>query len=141
MDELYSEGWPEQIAEGLRQAIEFLNGGKSGEEGEGVRVFSLSKDANLIFSAFHQTHHLDLEGVGYLHWWKWLALLMDLGSETAFCQLISLRRRVKLGKATKEERAAAIEMGAAFEVPEYDTRTLEEKLAARRFYELAGVNK
>jgi hypothetical protein len=121
LDNLYPEP-PDDLLEALRLGVKFLNGGKdSGEDGEPaspLRLYSFDKDAGLIFSAFRQTHNIDLE-TAELHWWKFLALFMDLGSETTFCQLIGLRKRVKTGTASKEERAAAREMGEAFNIPEY----------------------
>lgn len=108
----------------------YLNGGKEAakdEESEGgLRLHSFSKDAALIFAAFRQTHDIDLASAD-LHWWTFLALFMDLGSDTAFCQLVALRKRVKTGKASKEERALAREMGDVFDLPELDTRSVEEK--------------
>ena len=130
---------PEDIEEALKQALWFLDGGKEGEgSGDGIRLFSWSRDANLIYAAFRQTHGIDL-ATAELHWWVFLALFMDLGQDTAFCQLTALRSRVKKGKATKEERAAAREMGEAFDVPDVDDRTLEEKEAEERFMQLIGA--
>lgn len=125
---------PPNIKEALIQGMRFLNG--SLEETDGgeyhPKVYSFIKDANLIFAAFRQTHGIDLESAD-MHWWKFMALFMDLGSETAFCNLVSLRSRVKTGKATKEERKMASDMGSMFEVPEVDTRTLDEKIAEANF--------
>jgi len=73
----------------------------------------------LIYAAFRQTHGIDLQKE-LLHWWVFLALFQDLGADTAFCSLVNLRRRVKSGQATKEEREHAIKMGDAFELPEVD---------------------
>lgn len=116
----------------------FLNGGKEASENdEGLRLYSFSKDANFIFAAFRQTHGIDLSTAD-LHWWKFLALFMDLGQDTTFCQLISLRKRVKTGKATKEEKQAAEEMPELFDLPEPDTRTLEEKEAEAEFMRLVA---
>lgn len=121
----------------IEQAIKFLNGGKTDED-DGhprPRVYSFSKDAELIFAAFYQTHGVDLQSAE-LHWWKFLALFMDLGADTAFCQLVNLRKRVKTGRATKEERKAAREMGAIFDVPEPDTRTPDERDKEAEFLRL-----
>lgn len=136
---LYNE-IPENLAEALQKAMWFLNGGseKSDEEFSGMRLYSFRKDANYIFAAFRQTHGMDLQTIEYLHWWTFMALFMDLGQDTVFCQLINLRKRVKTGKATKEEKAAAREMGDMFIVPDYDDRTLEEKEAERQFLEAVG---
>ena len=128
---------PRDIGQALAQANVFLNGGKVSEEDTVAhpRLYSFSKDANFIFAAFKQTHNIDLQ-IENFHWWKFLALFMDLGTETTFCQLISLRKRINAGTATKEERAAAREMGDIFEVPEVDDRTLEEKEAEIQFMKL-----
>jgi hypothetical protein len=61
---------------------------------------------------------------------------MDLGADTAFCNLVGLRKRVKSGKATKEEREVAREMGDLFDVPEPDLRTAEEKEQEAEFMRL-----
>lgn len=129
---------PDDMVEALKQGSQFLNAGRDEEEQTGPRVFSWNKDANLIYAAFQQTHGIDLESVPYLHWWKFIALFMDLGAETAFCNLVGLRRRVKTGKASKEERQAARDMGSAFIVEEIDDRTVEEREAERAFLELVG---
>jgi hypothetical protein len=131
------------IETAVLKGIKFLNGGMEESEGENqeilYRLYSFSKDANLIFAAFKQTHGIDLTDTEYLHWWKFIALFMDLGSETTFCNLVSLRKRVKSGKATKEEREAAKEMGEFFEVPEPNELDLEEMEAERKFMEM--INK
>lgn len=120
----------------------FLNGGKpSHDEDESApRLYSFSRDADLIFAAFRQTHGIDIKTVD-LHWWEFLALFLDLGADTTFCNLINLRKRVKTGKASKEEKAAARAMGEAFEVPEIETMTLEEREAEAEFMRLIGANK
>lgn len=130
---------PSDTEQAMVQANLFLNGGKiSEEESEpSPRVYSFSKDANFIFAAFRQTHGIDLQKET-LHWWEFLALFMDLGQDTTFCQLVSLRKRIKTGKANKEEKAAAREMGDLIDVPEFDDRTLAEKEAEADFLRKIG---
>jgi len=133
---------PEDVKAAFEQGSWFLNGGKPNtEEADGPRVFSWNKDANLIYAAFQQTHGIDLEAVEFMHWWKFMALFMDLGADTAFCSLAGLRRRIKTGKASKEERQMAREMGDAFLVEEIDDRTVEEREAERRFLDLVRSKK
>jgi hypothetical protein len=94
---------PDDIGAALIAGTWFLNGGEDEpQENDGPRVFSWAKDAQLIYAAFQQTHGIDLQAVEFLHWWKFVALFMDLGANTAFCNLVGLRRRVKTGKASKE---------------------------------------
>lgn len=131
---------PADMPTAIDRAQWFLNGGQVDEcesDTESVRLYSFAKDANFIFAAFKQTHGIDLQTAD-LHWWKFLALFMDLGQDTTFCQLVSLRKRIKTGKATKEERAAAHEMGNVLDVPEVDTRTLDEKEREAEFMRLVA---
>lgn len=139
-DNLYIDK-PDNIGAALEKGTWFLNMGREDNDDSGPRVFSWSKDANLIFAAFQQTHGIDLEAVPYMHWWKYMALFMDLGSETAFCSLVGLRKRVKTGKATKEEKAAARELGSMFIVEEIDDRTPDEIQAEREFLAMVRSRK
>jgi hypothetical protein len=137
LSSLYDE-IPADVQEAISQANWFLNNGQAGEsETASIRLYSFAKDANFIFAAFKQTHGIDLQ-VENLHWWKFLALFMDLGQDTTFCQLVSLRKRIKTGKASKEERSAAREMGELVDVPDVDTRTLEDKEREAHFMQLVA---
>jgi hypothetical protein len=135
IDNLFVET-PADIAEAGRAAIAYLDGG--GDDGEeesmegGLRLYSFSKDANIIYAAFQQTHGIDLQKA-QLHWWQFLALFMDMGADTTFCNLIGLRKRVKTGKASKEEKQMAQDMGSMFEVPDIDMRSLAEREADADF--------
>jgi hypothetical protein len=118
---------PQDVRQAIEKAHLFLNGGAISEhESDGIRLYSFAKDANLIYAAFKQTHGIDLQ-TAQLHWWQFLALFMDLGQDTTFCQLVALRKRLKTGKASKEEKQAAREMSEMIDVPELDERSLEEK--------------
>ena len=128
---------PSDLNGAIQQALKFLNGGKEEQEDvSGPRVYSFDKDAQIIFAAFKQTHGIDLTELESLHWWKFLALFMDLGSETTFSNLVSLRKRLKTGKASKEERQAAREIGELVDLPEIDTRSLEDKETETEFLRL-----
>jgi hypothetical protein len=131
---------PSNIGAAIEQGTKFLNGGKESEpnDDEPVRVYSFSKDANFIYSAFRSTHGIDLQKTN-LHWFEFLSLFMDLGSETTFCNLISLRKRVKDGTASKEEKQTARDMGDIFDIPEPDNRTLEEREKEAQFMQLVGA--
>lgn len=130
---------PENVKDATIKAVKFFDGGAEGtqEEQEPLpRLYSFSKDSQFIFSAFRQTHGIDLTTEKNMHWWKFLALFMDLGSETTFSNLVALRKKIKTGNATKEERKAAREMGEMFDIPEPDTRTLDEKMQEEEFLRL-----
>jgi len=99
-----------------------------------MRLYSFNKDAPFIMAAFKQTHGIDLDTAN-MHWWKFMTLFMDMGSDTTFSNLVSLRKRVKTGKASKEERAMAREIADIFDLPEIDNRTLEERELDNEFVE------
>jgi hypothetical protein len=133
---------PDDINGALEQGMKFLNFGRTEvvEDDNPMRLYSFAKDASLIFSAFRQTHQIDLV-TEKLHFWTFLSLFSDLGSDTAFCQLIGLRKRVKTGTASPEEVKAAEDMGAAFTLEEPDLRTAEEKEQEAEFMRLVGQGK
>lgn len=117
---IYGETIPDDVEVALKLAVKFLDGGKEPPEEENPfadnkRLYSFEKDSALIYAAFQQTHGIDLQKTD-LHWWQFLALFQDLGADTAFCNMINLRRRVNSGEATKEERQYALKLGDAFEV-------------------------
>lgn len=132
---------PEDVSIARKQAFKFLNGGeeKSSDE-EIVKTFSLVKDHKFIFSAFRQTHGIDLE-TAEMHWWKFLALFMDLGSETTFCNLVALRKRIANGTATREERKAASDLGDLIEIEQVDNRSIEEREKEVEFMQLLNGGK
>ena len=140
---LYKET-PENKLEALKKGVKFLNGGQDPDPDQepdtGIRTYSFNKDAALIYAAFRQSHGVDLQAAD-LHWYQFLALWMDIGQDTAIANLISLRHRIKTGKASKEERKAAQEIGPAFDIEDIDTRSLEERLAYAKFMHLIKGSK
>jgi len=120
----------DSIEEAIDQCRWFMDGGHPSEPGEqssGSRVYALSHDEMLIFAAFQSTHGIDLSN-SHLHWWRFLSLFMDLGQDTAFCQLVALRKRDQEGKLSKEEQIAVRAMGSLFRLPRMtDEFTSEEQ--------------
>lgn len=101
--------------EALGKATKFLNAGdETGQETEGKpRLYSFDKDARLIYSAFSQTHGVDLQTAD-MHWWRFIALFMDLGADTAFDSMVNLRKRYHEGKLNDEEKKLVARLGNDF---------------------------
>jgi len=137
LSNLYLE-MPDDDRAAFDQAVLFLNGGEVGEAVTGPRVYSFSKDAKLIYAAFRQTHGIDLQTAN-LHWWQFLALFSDLGSETTFIALVALRKRILDGTASKEDKKIAEEMGDAFIILQPDTRTQDERAREDEFMRLVAI--
>ena len=123
---------PEGLLALAEKANWFLNCGEENKDEGGQRLMSFKKDAGLIYAAFSQTHGIDLQ-TAEMHWWKFVALLMDLGQDTSFCQLVGLRKRYSKGKLNKYELEAVREMGDMFQIEQMDDRTLEEREASAEF--------
>jgi hypothetical protein len=130
---------PANIEEAAKKLVWFMNGGREPIEDESsepaARLYSISHDAQFIYSAFRQTHGIDL-ATEDMHWWKFLALFMDLGSETVFCNLVGLRKRISTGKASRDDMQSASELGDVFKVPELDDLTPDERDQEREFMRL-----
>lgn len=141
LENLYKE-IPTDITKAFEKGMRFMNGGKKADDTDtsGPRVYSFQKDASFILGAFQQTHQIDIEKAE-LHWWKFLALFMDLGPDTTFSNIVSIRSRIATGKATKEEKRTALELHEIFDLPAMDIRTLEEREIERVFFETVEKGK
>jgi len=129
---------PDNTKIAIEKGIAFLDGGIERDlTSSNVRVFSFQKDARLIFAGFRQTYHMDIRTEN-LHWWTFLALFIDLSPDTTFSNLVGLRKRVKDGTATIEERRIALDLGEVFELPDLWIKTIEELEADKMFYDALG---
>lgn len=140
---LYKDNIPKKhVVAASKLAARFISGpmGESDEEGDTTRYYSFTKDSPLIYAAFQQTHGIDLQKAS-LHWWQFIALFSDLGSETIFCNIVNLRRRVAIGEASKEEIKAARRMGSSFDVEQYEPKSIDEMEAERHFLALERKRK
>lgn len=119
----------------VKAAIKFLDCGKDPREDTGgPRVYSFTRDADFIYSAFLQTYGVDLrDPETRLHWWKFCAMFGDLSPDTTFETIRSFRDRYNRGKLTKDEKRIWFEnrelLDLDFEGPDAET------LAARENFE------
>lgn len=96
---------PKNVEQAIIKGIKFLNCGEEGTKDtkELSRIYSFEKDAKYIFSAMHQTHHVDLS-IDNMHWWKFCSLFLDIGKDTTFSNILNLRQKKNRGKLSKEEK-------------------------------------
>ncbi|MBP1737276.1 MAG: hypothetical protein H6Q60_1157 [Oscillospiraceae bacterium] len=128
---------PGNLQEAASKAVRFLDGGESqqdGSIGDHRRLYSFSKDAKFIYSAVKQTHGIDLETVGFLHWWKFLYLFMDLREDCTFQRLIYYRQKLRRGKLTKEEREYCNSIAELLALPEDAGQYQHNEDIAGRFF-------
>jgi len=105
LDLLYKQLPPDKL-KAIDIAIKFLNCGDTGtnQSFNNERLYSFQKDARYIYSAIKQTHGVDLETVGYLHWWKFCYMFLDLNEDCFFIRIIGYRQKRNQNKLTQEER-------------------------------------
>lgn len=110
---LYVEEIPtEYLEEAIIKGIKFLDLGEESEKNEEniKRLYSFSKDNTYIYTGIRQSHNIDLNSIGYLHWWNFVYLFLDIGQDCMFNQLIYYRQRKNEGKLTKDEKKVYISM-------------------------------
>jgi hypothetical protein len=118
-----------RTAEAVAKAIEYLAGPPADEEkatAPGPPAFDYFQDADLIYAAFQQAYAM----AGYceittMHWWRFLALLKGLPSDTRFMEVVSIRTMEIDPKDSAETKARKRRAKRAVALK--DTRTEEEK--------------
>lgn len=141
LQNLYGDNIPDDLEKAVEKAILFLDCGEQEEgkkvgTGKSARLYSFSKDAKYIYSAIKQTHGIDLETIGYLHWWKFVYLFLDLNPECFFCKMIDLRNKKKKGKLNKEERKLFIQLYDVLNIDEQPEFSEEEQEEIDEFMRL-----
>lgn len=91
--------------EAIEKILWFYNGESNrqqsktgGEEEEEVEaadaLYSFEYDADKILAAFQHDYGIDLQSIGYLHWWKFKALFKGLSEENEIVKIIGYRGMV-----------------------------------------------
>lgn len=142
---LYKEKIPQElIEEAINKAIIFLNADENinnKNETSDIpvkRLYSFTKDAKYIYSAIKKTHNVDLERIGYLHWWKFVYYFLDLDEKCFFSQMIYLRNQKNKGKLTKEEKSIYSNLEDILELDSSLEYSEEEQEAINKFMNYLG---
>lgn len=90
-------------------------------------IYDFDFDAPMIFSAFMQTYHIDLNET-YLHWWKFKAMFDSLPEECEFGKAMKYRATDISKVKDKDERHRIITLQNFYAIP--SKLTADEK--ARR---------
>lgn len=121
LSRLYKELPPDKAGQkkALSFGLYFLDGGEEEqsredpEEGEGLVLYSLTRDGSLIYSTIRSQYGVDLQGEQPVHWWAFLAMFRDLDPESRFCTILRLREKWLTGKLSREEAQLFDQMGAS----------------------------
>lgn len=67
-------------------------------------VYSYEQDQYLIYSAFLQYYHIDLNDIDYLHWWKFKQLFHELPDDSKIKKVMMYRSIPITSNMTEEQR-------------------------------------
>ena len=123
---------PEKAAE---LAVRFLNCGEDAPFPNGPRLYSFVQDAPLIYSALRRSHGVD--AAQPMHWYTFASLFFDIGPDTMFMQIVSLRQKQAVGKMTPDERRLFAQLGKTAQLARHESP--EEKAAAEQFRALLAA--
>lgn len=111
----------------IKKGILFLDCGEENKENDKPRTYSFSKDGKYIYAAIESSgSNLDLENIEYMHWWKFCYKFLEIGKDTTFSNIISLRDKKNRGKLTSEEKNIFIESREILDL-DYDSEPSEEE--------------
>lgn len=119
---------PQDIEKAIIQGIKFLNCGEETiNSKENERVYSFKKDAKYIYPAVSQASKVDLETVGFFHYWKFFYYFLDIPDNCTFSNIISFRQKKNKGKLTKEEKKVYLESIEVLDLDYEPEETTEEE--------------
>lgn len=116
----------------------FLNGwfhDKESGEKANKRLMDFNVDQWRIYSAFLAQYRIDLDTVGYLHFWKFMGLLSSL-EECSYTRVIGIRQRKFRPKMDSEERKQLKKAKEVYELPVL--RSAEEQEMDADIYDFLG---
>lgn len=107
----YTGDVPEELESAINALGDFLIGSGLCQSGAGdceskniTPAFSYSEDAGCIYSAFRECYGIDLQTIGYMHWWKFQTLFDWLPESTEIKQRMMYRTMNLSDIKDKDER-------------------------------------
>lgn len=89
---------PPDIAEALRQAAWFLDGGGCVKlKPLPVKTIDWEQDESMLFAAVNKAAGQEIRALDYLHWWTFLGFFSEMG-ECLYAQILNIRQKRARGK-------------------------------------------
>lgn len=123
--ELYYPVIPPDLAEAVDMALWFYRCGR-GETTQQKRmaerrgkkqIYSFEHDAGLIYAAFLQAYGLDLQDMGYMHWWRFRSLFSSLPKDCEFVRAMEYRSIDINDKMSNEQKEFYRKMKRMYDLP------------------------
>ncbi|KHO39077.1 phage gp15 protein [Clostridium tetani] len=121
--ELYYPEIPHNINNAVEQMLWFYRCGKDiGEskgtgKGKSTQIYSFEHDDDYIYSAFLDQYGVDLQDIGYLHWWKFKAMFKALKEDNEIVKIMGYRSMDLSKIKDKEEKSYYRKMQELYKIP------------------------
>lgn len=122
--ELYYPTVPNNLTEAVEKMLWFYRCDKevreSKEKVDGksfTQIYSFEYDDDYIYSAFLNQYGIDLQGVEYLHWWKFKAMFKSLKEDNEIVKIMNYRAMDLSKIKDKEQREFYKKMKTLYEIP------------------------
>lgn len=106
------------------------------------QVYSFEHDAGLIYAAFLMAYNIDLQDIGYMHWWRFRYLFNSLPKDCEFVRAMEYRSMDISDKMPKEQKEWYKKMKRLYALPlskEEDDRQTAIENALLNGGDLTGV--
>lgn len=70
-----------------------------------TRVYSFEYDDDYIYAAFMTQYGIDLQDIGYMHWWKFRAMFHSLTNQNEFVKIMEYRSIEIKSDMSKEQQS------------------------------------
>lgn len=128
MNLIFVDEYPSVSEEVMSKIIEFYRCGKSVRKKAGRRnnqkkelkapkIYDFDYDDALIFAAFYQQYHIDMNEIEDMHWWKFKALFNSLSADCEFVKIMGYRAADLSQIHDKEERERIAKLKALYSLP------------------------
>jgi len=132
----YGERWSTlsgtHFQEAVDQLLWFYRCGKAEKKGADigkVKVsFSYEHDAGYLYSSFLDQYGVDLQKVGFLHWWQFKAMFDALSDDQKIMEIIKIRAIDLDKKMSAEQKAYYRRMKKIYALPRPGKSEREKKL-------------
>lgn len=84
-------------SEALEKCLDFIEHGTNPKKNS-VKLVDWEQDFPYIIGSINRTASYEVRAVPYLHWWTFLALYQEMGSECTFSQILQVREKLARGK-------------------------------------------
>ena len=106
------------------------------------QIYSFEHDAGLIYAAFLLAYNIDLQDIGYMHWWRFRFLFNSLPKDCEFVRAMEYRSMDINDKMPKEQKDFYKKMKRLYALPlskEEDDRQAAIERALVNGGDLTGV--